>query len=128
MNKELQQQVFDALQALAEKLGTSAEYLWSVLLKQAYIEGMWHLAWATFWGVLLIVGISLLVRGCIVLNSNAEVRRLSNRQEVIVAFCFTAGGLSTLVGFIGFSVTSWHALVQLGNPEYWALQQILRQL
>ena len=40
MKEEIQQQVIDALRVLAEKLGTTAEHLWDILVFQAKVEAI----------------------------------------------------------------------------------------
>ena len=40
MNPNLSGTVTNILMTLAEKLGTTVEYLWGVLIKQAFIEGI----------------------------------------------------------------------------------------
>lgn len=114
--------------ALAEKLGITAEYLWSVLLKQAPITGVIDLALAIAW----FVGAWLWFRfvqkkttvSTIAKNSrhsepewNDDIGRILAWVSVLVMVVFAAIAISVNLSMIVAALT---------NPEYWALKQILK--
>ena len=125
MSDQMVQQVLARLDALAAKLGTTAQYLWGVLLRQAQVEAWTDLAIAI---IFIVVGIAAsvgLVKAIKVWKSEPERGYLSDTTEnVCIAF------------FIGYPivmiVSLWVSLYQiieaaqiLINPAYWALQHLL---
>lgn len=102
------------LQALAEKMGTTTQYLWSVLLKQAPISGITDLIQYA----IIAVGAYLYWRWV-----------ASDKRD------FSSGGdswpggliLGALVAiFVGAAFFSFpHTVAAFINPEYWALDKVL---
>ena len=111
MNDKLQ----DALIVLANKLGTTAEHLWSVLVKQAPITGV----------VDLVVLITLIT---VALCWTYFVRRKSGkgwcRADSEFAWACVAG--AWFVVFICFLSFITDIISAFANPEYWALKQIMQ--
>ena len=116
----------DAQQALIEtiatKLGTTAEHLWGVLIKQAPISAATDLASCVVF-VLLSVGFILFVKRNTTVP-DGEHRAIWNNEGAFFAW-FAA--LLFLV-FTIVTVTSLAGVIIAGfiNPEYWALQRILK--
>jgi vacuolar-type H+-ATPase subunit I/STV1 len=105
------------LRELATKLGTTTEYLWSVMVKGATVNGYINLVEAIFFGLLLLaIGI---VAGTIF--------RRSEDEEVRVASVIAGGLLMVIVGVI-FLVTVESAILGIYSPEYVALKDILGRL
>ncbi len=109
--------VLEALQTLAVKLGTTAEYLWGVLLKQAPIDGTIEL-----------IMYSILVWFNVRMARMVFRKTLSDKPEwkdssSEIAFVL----LAALVFFSVIIVWCDAAMIiaSFFNPEYWALKQLL---
>ena len=100
------------LNTLAAKLGTTAEYLWSVLLKQAPITGVTDL-------ILLVALIAFTV---VYVNWVMSKPFKDDMNESIAWFGVIGLVLLTIVVTMSSTSTIFAALF---NPEYWALRQIL---
>jgi len=112
MDNSLQKKLLTRLDALAEKLGTSGEYLFEVLLRQAEVEVYKN---AALFGLLLLISIGL---------SFSAYRFLKEEN-------YDGGGPLTAVAvlfFIFTAVVFSRLLTPLLNPEYWALREILQQI
>lgn len=99
------------IETMAAKLGTTSEYLWGVLLKQAPISAAIDAA-----------GSLLLAAGCVWLA------RLCNRKVDSEDWDAVAWIPVGLVLFI-FGTITFYALFEIPtallNPEYWALAKLL---
>jgi len=117
----MDQKTLEALQALAAKLGTTAEYLWTVLVRQARLS--------------LIADLILI--GCLTVALAAIFRQMrllrarftemmQRNQDPMIEY-FAAFGLWLLiVACVGIGLSLIPDLMtKIFNPEYWALQQIL---
>ena len=118
-----------ALTALATKLGTTAEYLWGVLLKQAPITGAVDLLVCAAW-VAAVAAWARFVRRKTAVPASTEDERYPRCAEwhdeagvglawasVLVVACITALAVGSELSTI---------VAALANPEYWALRQILK--
>lgn len=108
-----------ALTTLAAKLGTTAEYLWAVLVKQAPLSGALDLALIAAW-----------VGGCVWLVHFVRSKTAGDRPawDDDAARVFAWGGVflvCALTALIG-GLTISGAVTAIVNPEYWALRQILK--
>ena len=109
----------NALAALAEKLGTSVDHLWAVLVKQAGIE-----AWVSIClYAVLIVAASLFLRW---FSKTEEPKEYSGGEAYSVKVGIGFGSL--FVFALIFSMTASEVVSKLLNPEYWALKEILRSV
>ena len=116
-----------ALTALAQNLGTTAEYLWGVLLKQAPITGAIDLAVMAAWVAALVWWFRFVQRKTTEPTATAEdkyPRAQWSEEGAGIAWVSVAvfGAVTALC--IGTSLSSTAAAFL--NPEYWALKQILK--
>lgn len=98
---------------LADKLGVTAEHLWASLLRQAEIHG-YFLA-------------GLCMASCLVALSAAVIhaRIMYRGHKHSLESSLWLGGVC--VGFALIAVGTGHgSATALLNPEYWALQEVLR--
>jgi hypothetical protein len=107
------------LRELAEKLGTTAEHLWSVLIREAGIEAVT--------GIVLLIGTALSLVVFLWLTRLAWIKASDSSEDVWI---FPAIVLSTgsLIFAIALAVqVSEVGLIVSGfcNPEYWAFKQII---
>ena len=108
-----------ALTALANKLGTTAEYLWGVLVRQAPITGAIDLAVMGAWGV----GCVLLVR-FVQRKTCGDEPKWGDELGRILAWCGVLGVCAVVAIIVGFQFSP--AMTAIVNPEYWALRQVFR--
>jgi hypothetical protein len=105
----MNQETLKLIESLAIKLGTTSEYLWGVLLKQARVE-------AIFSGLIAILSLVSVFAFALTLFLKRD-----DWDGPILAICFMLSFLSVLffILSVAFFVPAFF------NPEYWALQQIL---
>ena len=111
--KEVIEVVTTALQPLVDKLGTTAQYVWGLQVKQAYVDGFVALGWLMF-GIFLCV-LSLLL-----------VKHL-NKEEYIDIGDIVIFLIPVFVTGLGFILINFPTILNCFiNPEYYALQQFIK--
>lgn len=114
------------LEQLAQKLGTTTEYLWNILIKQAYIDA-----------TITLIQIIIVVIYCIVLwklhiwlckiPKNEHLTRYEKHEELAGIPMFL--GLSVAVILLIVSIISLqYVFIGYLHPEYWALKEILNNI
>jgi Mn2+/Fe2+ NRAMP family transporter len=104
----------ELLQALAQKLNVTTEYLWAALIKQAYIEGITILI-LDFIFILIAIKLIPHTKNKELANTDAEMKRI--------------GCITLIIGIIIFVLISSAVIpTKLFNPEFEALSYILKQL
>lgn len=115
------------LTALANKLGTTSEYLWGVLLKQAPITGVIDLALMAAWVIGVVMWCRLVARKTTrpeATDQNRYPRAEWDGEGIFFAWA-SAVAVALIAGFfVSGSIAS--TVSALANPEYWALRQILK--
>jgi heme/copper-type cytochrome/quinol oxidase subunit 1 len=114
----LMEQIKPLLEELAKEVGTTTELLWEALVRQAYVDSFTQLLQTGALVVLTIVSVRGM--GC--------MRRRAREDDWDPAW------LTLLIlGTIGLCIAWTVAIVYMGNiftgffnPEYWALEKILR--
>lgn len=107
----------ESLILLAEKLGTTVEYLWPLMIKQQYVQ-VWHS---------VIPVILSTITGIASIKTTKYFCQKPNDNEDDAVW-IGIGGIMVLVSFAVFTIgICWFAsdLVDLMNPEYAALVDIL---
>lgn len=99
------------IESLSEKLGTTAEHLWVVLVKQAPISAT-------------TMAIFYLVFAAITLWTFFLTKKLIAKDSDWFPMWFL-WGFFMLVFIVGFAVDSPSILSGFLNPEYWALNECL---
>jgi hypothetical protein len=123
MNKE----TIKLIEVLANKLGTTSEYLWSILLRQAPIDAALNLLQmaivVALWFVFLKIHKSLLVEKGNGMWSESTYKSNEGAETFMVVSFITLAAASILCLF------NMHSTINgFFNPEYWAIQEILSQL
>lgn len=95
---------------LATKFGTTAEYLWSVMIKQAMISGVTN--------VIVIIAWIFIFRKAYKTILNIDDRNI--KLLVLIVFGFICGGTVVIV-----SCNMVQIIGSFLNPEYWVLTQVL---
>ena len=108
------EQLTNMLNELATKLGTTTEYLWGILIKQAQLAAITNLIIS----IILFLMAATALKFCVIFFKKIEID-----SDYEVPF-----GLSLIIGtmLIVVALVTLHAsIVAFINPEYWALQKIL---
>ncbi len=105
------------LETLAKKLGTTAEYLWAVLVKQAFIASCIDILQYIILGVATYFFIKLTKKYWLM----GEEKRWDTIWLIIPGIAGVALLLIWIVAFIAIQNT----ITGFINPEYWALNKIL---
>jgi len=114
------QEIFKRLDVLAEKMGTTAQYLWHILVKQGFATGVADLTTA---GLLLIPAVALVFLG-------KKLLKLASTTGYEPPE--TMGGIASLAVAILLAVAVgtnlYNGLLEVINPEYFALQELLKAI
>ena len=124
MSDEMMKQILVRLDLLAAKLGVTAQYMWGVLLRQAYVTAYMDAASAG-------VGLLLCMAGAVSIKYALRYCLDKDNQHYgdwpINGIVWLSA--SSFVGFVGAAdclANAFSAMTILLNPPYWALQQILK--
>ena len=107
------------LDALAAKLNVTAQYLWAVMLRQAHIEAATDLVWASISLTIALACGYFLLR----VARMALANTWDSEDYLLKAL---VAGLVTLLAVVFFCINLQNAITPLLNPEFWALQQLLK--
>jgi ABC-type Fe3+ transport system permease subunit len=120
MNDQLQK----ALTELANKLGTSVQYLWKVLVSQAKTNAITDIL---MWVVLLLSGFVLYFLHKRFSKTNEEDRYSSSHYDnnEPTQWIMAILGICWLVLLIACFVLVPDLVSSLFNPQYWALKEIV---
>lgn len=112
--KEVSEELLKRIDMLAQKMGTTIDHLWQVLVRQAYVEGYF----AIFWIILEVFLVTIAVR---YIGKSIDLDKKGN--------CSGSRGLASVVLAvltIIFLLTACYQcsdISYLFNPEYYALNQ-----
>lgn len=112
---ELSQEVLKRIDTLAEKLGTTGEKLWEILVRQAYYEGMFSMGVC----VASLVLFPILVWSCVRLVTLANEHE-SAAYGVPGLLC----GFFAVLSLIAF-LANVQGILMLFNPEYYAYKMLV---
>ena len=123
----MNEETLQAVTALAQKLGTTSEYLWSVLIQQAYLEAGLSLVNIIVWGMITFFVVKIVYRKTRTPKETKEelYPKAEWTEEGAVA-AWLVSGVLILIAFIIISVEFNNLITALFNPEYWALKQIIK--
>ncbi len=107
-------EILKRLDALAAKLGVTADHLWGVLIRQARIEAYEWIAWGALW----------LALSCLTWYLTIKLYKDDDKDGELLITMGIASLTTTVVGLICMSGTPGLLL----NPEYWALKQVAAML
>jgi small-conductance mechanosensitive channel len=120
----VKEEILKRLDAIAEKLGVAAQHLWSVLVRQAYIESVAQVVT----GILLIVAAVVIVRFVKRSYDREMTRQLNGLYDSHEAIGQFFGFVLCSIAIVaGVSVITFGCL-GIANPEYYALKEILETL
>ncbi len=119
----MNEQATKLIEQLAQKLGTTAEYLWAVLLKQAPISAMVDLVYLV---IVIIMGIGMYKLHKYCTKETGEYKE--SIYEDNGEFVRPAMVILTIVWVIFFIICFFsigNIVNGFFNPEYWALKEVL---
>jgi len=116
-------QTTELIEQLAQKLGTTAEYLWAVLLKQAPISAATD---ALYFILMIIWGVVLWKLHLYLSKKNGEYDlSIYDKQEENVIIPMVTLTLIWGIWFIAFFFSIGNIINGFLHPEYWALKEVL---
>jgi hypothetical protein len=124
-------QMFQALMALAQKLGTTAEYLFGVLVKQAVISGITNAAILVVWLFVFRKWFSIVSaktkRPPASKNDDYRGPRAEwDPEDTRYVFAWVSIAIMSVATFIMCVTIIPDVVTAILNPEYFALKQILK--
>jgi hypothetical protein len=111
---------------IAEKLGTTSEHLWGVLLRQAPISGAVELSTAVVMAFAA-VGLVRFVKGKTTKPAKTEDKRCSYAEwkDEVAIFAWLATAVYLIITGVVVFGSVQEIVAAFFNPEYWALSYIL---
>jgi hypothetical protein len=114
------------IRELAEKLGTTTEHLWGILLKQAPIS-------ASIDTLIALIMLAILWMGYAFVSKKTKVPEKTDHYKSLYAewdgeCAFAAWLALAAYGFLTICITFCSitsVVTALANPEYWALKQLI---
>ena len=115
------------IEAIANKLGTTAEHLWGVLVRQAPISGVVDLVLCVIIATVAVWFVALVKRKTTPPVATDEDRypRAEWREEA----AFLAWGVALITGVFALACvisSAQEITAAFANPEYWALKQLVK--
>lgn len=124
----MNEQTTKLLETLAQKLGTTTEYLWSVLLKQAPIDAT----------ITLIQTLLIALFGFILYRTHKRFLKVVETEYsryTIYSKYEEGAAIPMIIAFVLFLIFSCCAFLDINdivngyfNPEYWALDKIMNTM
>jgi hypothetical protein len=115
MNKE----TIQFLESLAAKLGTTGEYLWGILVRQSYVEGVTDIALALLFGTIATI---------YAVNAKSLYEKAKEDDS---EFHFVIFFMGMIVSIVLAFMTTFFLIIgisELLNPEFYALKYILNNI
>ena len=106
---------------LAESLGTTAPYLWEVLIRQAFVSCLIDIFEVFIFSMLSAISIFFWVK------YGTKFWKWSEKDdmETFVIGAFIINSILLMIMFVVIFANIRTSLVKFINPEYWALKEIL---
>lgn len=129
MNEKTEQ----LLQSLADKLGTTTEYLWTILVNQAKYDVIVSLIQMAFMAAFIIATVKIHFKLAKQLPTDpndiwSRYENLYDKYEVAAGIPMIIAGIGCIIMVICFLAGFNDLIAAIFNPEFWALRQILHAL
>lgn len=106
------------LDKYATELGTTTEYLWEILVSQAYVSGITSIMLA----IASLIAFLIIPASYLVLERKADID-----EEWWIVYTLLSMVIAVLsIAFLSISISNM--VTALANPEYWALKEILNTI
>ena len=113
--------ILQRIDALSAKIGTTAAHVWDVYVQQARVEAIRD----TVFVVILLIVSSLLAYLSYRLSRHGIKRDCYDDWPFITGTFAVIGSIGALIAAL---VISYGAIGELLNPQYWAFQQLTKDL
>lgn len=124
----MNEQTNQLLRDLAEKLGTTSEYLWAALMRQAPISGTVNLLVIALWIIAMYWTYRLLIRKTKKPPiSKSDPYPISEMDSDSAYWGWVAWWISAVLLAFTVGCSMEMIVASLFNPEYWSLKQLLKQ-
>jgi hypothetical protein len=117
----MNEQLALTLVTLADKLDTTVEHLWQVMIDQAYISAMTNLTLGIMWILATIVATVFVFKKSKE-PADEDGRKWSYGIELIV---YVVVAYMVIASLVILMMIQNDIITALYNPEYWALQQLM---
>lgn len=118
--KVMNNEIIGTLEILATKLGTTSEYLWGILLKQAPLSAATNLIQYVF----IVVSCIFWIKKVKIFVNKISTKEWEECNWLWIVIVTVILAMFIMDALFSFPIT-FYALI---NPEYWALDQILSKL
>jgi hypothetical protein len=123
MSDEMMKQILSRLDVLAAKLGVAAQYLWIVLLHQAYVTAYMDVAWAVVGALIVVVAMISARRAWRYCQAGKDPY---GDMPIEGSLCVIVSLGACVVGVLICLLCASEAATILLNPPYWALRELLK--
>ena len=122
MNEQTEKLVRD----LAEKLGTTTEHLWAVLVRQAPITGTIEVAVYLAWIIFIIWGFRFIQKQtCVPPNTQSDPYLHAKWEPEGACVAWILWAATTILFAFIFGCSLATLISAFFNPEYWAIKQLI---
>jgi hypothetical protein len=114
------------IRELSDKLGTTGEHLWGVLVSQAPITGVIDLIVMAAWVFLIVMSFKFIHKKTTVPKGmeNSPYQH-ADWEEEVAALAWGGWAITTLLTLLVVGGSLSGTISAIINPEYWALKQLL---
>ena len=122
----MKEEITQMLRELATQLGTTTEFLWGVLIRQAFISG-------TYNAILVVVCIVTITSVKLKETFLTEIKQSlpyaqREKLEAWQIFSIITLSIASVISLVVLAATSGNMMTALFNPEYWALNKVMGML
>ena len=121
----MNEQTAKMVEQLAEKLGTTTEYLWGILIRQAPMSAFIDLVYCV---LVLFMGYGLFKVHKWLLKATEDYDSLYEQFKEGAVLPMVIASLVWCILFMGCFFSIANIINGFFNPEYWALNKVLRSL
>lgn len=118
ISTENMEQILTRIDTLANKLGVTAEYLFGVYVKQAYVEVVQYIILASIWGAVFTITLLAFKKSMSGSWDNPTFYNIAAITGAVLSFVLT---LAMMIE-IGVAITCYL------NPEYFAFKEVLSNI
>lgn len=119
----LRHEIFRRFDALAAKTGVAVEYLWGVLVRQAYAEFAIGTIWFLIWGTAAFITIRNAKKSWASGLENADTEKRWRDSDSIQVTFWTIVAVICTIGFLFASSGFATGVGYLVNPDYFAFER-----
>lgn len=127
MNKEIQDKVFQYIDALANNLGVAVERVYEVMYKQMIVEGVISAVTALTSILFITVGTKYFLRLMNHLREKAE-DTYEDRWSILIVISWIIYLIILVISIISLYIDIPMAIGKLTNPEYYLMKDIMEMV